>query len=134
MFNQAIWAQGLPVRLSFDHDPLFQFERWKANLRILGVEAVQTVPQVPWSHSFVERLIGTIRREYLDHLLFWTAEDLEEKLALFKTYYNGLRVHQGLGGDIPNEKTGVSTAPVASLAHYSWQTHCHGLIQLPVAA
>ena len=37
MFNQAISGQGLPVRLSLDHDPLFEFQRWQANLRILGV-------------------------------------------------------------------------------------------------
>jgi hypothetical protein len=37
MFNRAISGQGLPVRLSLDHDPLFQFQRWQANLRILGI-------------------------------------------------------------------------------------------------
>ena len=42
MFNKAISEQGLPTRLSTDHDPLFQFCRWKANLRILDVERVQT--------------------------------------------------------------------------------------------
>ena len=70
MFNQAICGADLPVRLSFDHDPLFQFQRWQANLRILGIEAVQTVPLVPCSHPFVERLIGSLRREYLDHLFY----------------------------------------------------------------
>jgi len=49
MFNQAISRQGLPARLSFDHDPLYRFQRWQANLRTLGVETVQTVPLVPWS-------------------------------------------------------------------------------------
>jgi transposase InsO family protein len=70
MFNQAISGQGLPTRLSTDHDPLFRFRRWQANLRILGVETVQTVPQVPWSHPFIERFTATIRREYLDRLFF----------------------------------------------------------------
>jgi len=93
MFNRAISGKGLPARLSFDHDPLFQFHRRQANLRILGVEAVQTVPMVPWSHPFVERLIGSLRREYLDQLLFWNAADLERKLALFRDYYNATRVH-----------------------------------------
>jgi putative transposase len=63
MFNQAISGQGVPVRLSCDHDPLFEFQRWQANLRILGVETVPTVPHVPWSHPFVERLIRTIRHD-----------------------------------------------------------------------
>jgi putative transposase len=134
MFNQAISRQGLPVRLSFDHDPLYRFQRWRANLRILGVETVQTVPLVPWSHPFVERLIGSLRREYLDLLFFWNAADLERKLELFRRYFNETRVHQGLGGDTSEEKAGGSTPPLANSAHYGWQSHCHGLVQLPVAA
>src|SRR5262249_28611062 len=43
----------------------------------------------PVASPFVERLIGTIRRECLDQLLFWTAADLDAKLLAFKTYYNG---------------------------------------------
>jgi putative transposase len=134
MFNQAISEQGLPTRLSLDHDPLFQFRRWQANLRILDVETVQTVPQVPWSHPFVERLIATIRREYLDRLFFWTADDLERKLELFKNYYNAARVHQGLSGDTPGEKAGGPTPQAAGLENYRWQSHCHGLFELPIAA
>jgi transposase InsO family protein len=134
MFNHAISGQGLPVRLSLDHDPLFVFQRWQANLRVLGVETVQTVPHVPWSHPFVERLVGTIRREYLDQLLFWNAEDLERKLELFRRYYNALRVHQGLDGDTPDEKTGNPGLQRARLERYAWQSHCHGLFELPIAA
>src|SRR6266404_7785828 len=81
MFNQAISGQSVPVRLSLDHDPLFQFHRWQANLRILAIETVQSVPYVPVSNPFVERLIGTVRREYLDRLFFWNAGDLGKKLA-----------------------------------------------------
>ena len=44
---------------------------------------------MPLSHPFVERLIGTIRREYLDRVLFWTTADLEAKLIDFQHYYNG---------------------------------------------
>ena len=134
MFNQAIAGQGPPTRLSTDHDPLFRFHRWQANLRILGVEPIQTVPLAPWSHPFVERLIGSLRREYLDHLFYWNAQDLERKLERFRTYFNGSRVHQGLLGDTPGQRAEGSTPPLANLAHYRWQAHCHGLFQLPVAA
>ncbi len=134
MFNQAISGQSLPTRLSTDHDPLFQFHRWQANLRILDVERVQTVPQVPWSHPFIERLIATIRREYLDRLFFWTADDLDRKLELFKNYYNATRVHQGLSGDTPGEKAGGPTPQAACLENYRWQSHCHWLFELPIAA
>jgi len=66
MFNHAICKAGSPKYISSDNDPLFRFHRWKANLRILDVIEVKTVPHLPISHPFVERLIGSIRREYLD--------------------------------------------------------------------
>jgi putative transposase len=44
------------------------------------VTEIKAVPYVPLSHPFVERLIGTLRRECLDHTLFWTTADLEKKL------------------------------------------------------
>jgi putative transposase len=71
MFNTAIHARGAPLHLSTDHDPLFEAHRWTANLRILEIDEIKTVPHVPLSHPFVERLIGTMRREFLDHVLFW---------------------------------------------------------------
>ena len=43
------------------HDPLFEAHRWTANLRILEIDEIKTVPNVPLSHSFVERLIRRIR-------------------------------------------------------------------------
>jgi len=61
----ACITQTLPKRLSSDNDPLFRFHRWLANLRVLEVDEIKTVPGAPRSHAFVERLIGTIRREFL---------------------------------------------------------------------
>jgi hypothetical protein len=52
---------------------LFEFHRWKANLRILDIGEIKTVPYVPLSQPFVERVIGTVRREFLDHVPFWSA-------------------------------------------------------------
>ena len=68
MFNHARCGQRLPRHLSTDHDPLFRFHRWRANLRILEIEELKSVPFVPRSHPFIERLIGTVRREYLDQV------------------------------------------------------------------
>ena len=98
MFNHAIaGALTRPRHLSSDHDPLFEFHRWKANLRILNVTEIKTVPEVPLSHPFIERLVGTIRRELLDQVPFWSAGDLERKLLHFRDYYNRDRVHASLG-------------------------------------
>ena len=70
MFHRAIRGHSLPKYLSSDHDPLYRFHQWEANLRILGVTEIKSVAYVPLSHPFVERLIGTIRREYLDRILY----------------------------------------------------------------
>ena len=134
MFNQAIAGHARPARISTDHDPLFRFHRWLANLRVLGVEEIKSVPYVPMSHPFVERLIGTIRREYLDHTLFWNLIDLHRKLAAFRRYYNEVRVHRSLDGHTPEGRAGNPSTSTAKLAHYGWKDHCNGLFEIPVAA
>ncbi len=134
MFNKAISGMNVPKTLSSDNDPLFRYHRWKANLRILEVDEIKTVPHVPLSHPFVERLIGTIRREFLDHVLFWNERDLKEKLEEFRHYYNQDRVHASLGGETPAAVTEGSTVRQAKTDHFRWQTHCGGLVQLPLVA
>ena len=103
MFNMATSEQGWPKYISSDNDPLFQYHRWKANLRVLDIEEIKSVPHVPMSHPFVERLIGSIRRELLDHTLFWTATDLENKLREYQHYYNESRAYSGRDGGTPVE-------------------------------
>jgi putative transposase len=105
MFHRAIRGHSLPKHLSSDHDPLYRFHQWQANLRVLEVAEIKTIPYVPLSHPFVERLIGTVRREYLDRTLFWTTADLETKLFDFQHYYNGHRTHAGLDGRLPERVT-----------------------------
>jgi putative transposase len=133
MFNRATRGQTPPKYLSSDHDRLFQFHRWQANLRILDVEEIKTVPYAPLSHPFVERLIGTIRREYLDRTLFWTATDLERKLCAFQSYYNGHRAHRAMEGRPPEQMPDAGGTHL-SLHSYRWQSHCRGLYQTPLAA
>ena len=72
----------MPNFLSSDNDPLYRFHQWQANLRIPEVTEIKSVPYVPLSHPFVERLIGTVRRQYLDHILFWTTADLETSCSI----------------------------------------------------
>ena len=88
MFNQIISGKEPPRYLSSDHDPLFEYHRWHANLGILETDPIKSIPYTPISHPFVERLIGTIRCEFLDQKLFWNAADLEKKLGVFMEYYN----------------------------------------------
>ena len=133
LFNRAVRGVSAPKRLSSDHDPLYRYYQWQANLRICDIAAVKTVPYVPRSHPVIERLIGTIRRECLDRTLFWTAADLETKLGECQTYYNEYRTHTGLAGRPPDPDTAAHSRR-ASLRAYRWQRHCRGLYQTPLAA
>jgi putative transposase len=130
MFNHAIRGLSIPRNLSSDNDPLYQFHQWQANLRVLSVTEVKSVPYVPMSHPFVERLIGTIRRECLDRLLFWSAPDLEKKLSEFQDFYNSHRAHASLEGRTPVQ----TRQDVATLKDHGWAVHCRGLYQTPIAA
>jgi len=134
MFNKAVAQMGVPRCLSTDNDPLFEYQRWQANLRVLGVAEIKTVAYVPLSHPFIERLIGTTRREFLDHTLFWNARDLERKLGEFKTYYNEHRAHAALGGETPADPGGEVVPRRADPRRFQWQGHCRGLFELPMAA
>jgi putative transposase len=132
MFNHALRGhRSTPKYLSCDHDPLYRFPQWQANLRILEVTEIKAVPYVPLSHPFVERLIGTLRRECLDHTLFWTTADLEKKLLDFKTYFNHHRTHTAREGQPPDD---APPRPVANLRSFGWKSHCRGLYQTPIAA
>ena len=132
MFNRGIRGQRwMPKYLSSDHDPLYRFYQWQANLRILELTQIKSIPYVPLSHPFVERLIGTLRREYLDHMLFWTTADLENKLLDFRTYFNNHRTHNSLEGRPPDPPL---SRPIANLRSFRWQPHCRSLYQTPIAA
>ncbi|MGZ5166946.1 MAG: integrase core domain-containing protein, partial [Burkholderiales bacterium] len=133
MFNHATAGQRVPKYVSTDHDPLFRFHRWLAHLRVLEIEEMKSVRYAPISHPFVERLIGTIRREYLDRIFFWNARDLARKLAEFADYYNARRVHRSLDGTTPVQRAGVPSPVRATLHCYAWHQHCRGLFQTPIA-
>jgi transposase InsO family protein len=93
-----------------------------------------SIPYTPISHPFVERLIGTIRREYLDNTSFWGQHDLARKLGDFKRYYNEFRLHSSLAARTLLELAAQTTRLLADLNNFSWKTHCRGLFQTPPAA
>ena len=91
-------------------------------------------PYILLSHQFVERTIGTVCREYLDQVPFWSPRDLERKLMSFQDHYNKDHVHPGLDGASPDEHSEITDRKIARLHDYRWENRCRGLYQLPVAA
>ena len=134
LFDRIVAGTGSPQYLSSDNDPLFRYRQWKANLRSLDIAEIKTVPHVPMSHPFIERLIGTVRREFTDQTPFWNTSDLEKKLNGFTVYYNSARVHHSIGGATPQSQSGKGSRKPVRLDNYRWQSHCRGLYELPAAA
>src|SRR4029453_19270631 len=71
-------------------------------LAAMGVRDHPTAPRSPWQNGHAERLIGSIRRECLDHIVIFGEADLRRILAAYTGYYNGVRTHLSLGKDAPS--------------------------------
>ena len=70
-------------------------------LRAMGIRDRPTAPRSPWQNGYVERLIGSIRRECLDHVIVFGETHLRQILQAYLTYYNEARTHLSLGKDAP---------------------------------
>ena len=70
-------------------------------LRAMGIRDKPTAPASPWQNGFAERLIGSIRRECLDHIIVLSEAHLRRILRSYADYYNGVRTHRSLYKDAP---------------------------------
>ena len=135
MFNKIASGKDWPNYISTDHDPLFNYWLWKANLENnFNIQEIKSVPYCPWSHPFVERLIGSCRREFTDHILFWSESDLLAKLSVFQEYFNSYRVHYSHDGKTPNEIAGERQLASIDLNKFKWKPVCGGMYYTPIAA
>jgi transposase InsO family protein len=78
-------------------------------VRSIGVEQVVTAFKSPWQNAYVERLIGSIRRECLDHMIVLNEQHLRHILQAYFEYYHESRTHQGLQNDCPIPRAIQST-------------------------
>ena len=70
----------------------------------MGIHEVKTAPRSPWQNPYVERLIGTLRRECLDHVVVLNDAHLRRLLRNYLTYYHGCRTHLSLEKDAPEPR------------------------------
>jgi transposase InsO family protein len=89
-----------PKYLIRDNDRAFGVA-FKARLRVMGIRDRPTSFRSPWQNGYVERLIGSIRRECTDHLIVFNAQHLQRILTKYVSYYNEGRTHVSLGKDAP---------------------------------
>ena len=77
-----------------------RLRRWAA----LGLEQVRIAPRSPWQSPYVERLIGSVRRDCLDHVIVLNQTHLHRVLESYFTYYHASRTHLGLDKDAPQTR------------------------------
>jgi hypothetical protein len=70
----------------------------------MGIKEVITAPRSPWQNAYVERVIGSIRRECLDHIVIFNERHLRRVLSSYVDYYHGSRTHLSLGKDCPDPR------------------------------
>ena len=76
-------------------------EAFKDAVESIGIREVLTAPQSPWQNPYVERFIGSIRRECLDHVIIITRSALHRVLKDYFEYYERIRTHLSLEKDAP---------------------------------
>jgi transposase InsO family protein len=92
-----------PQYLIRDNDGAYG-EAFRRRLRSMGIRDRPITPRSPWQNGYVERVIGSIRRECLDHNIIWNAAHLRHILNGYTHYYNATRTHLGLGNDAPKHR------------------------------
>ena len=70
----------------------------------MGIEAVVTAPRCPWQYPYVERIIGSIRRECLDHVIIFNERQLRRVLSSYFQYHHQTRTHLSLDKDCPEPR------------------------------
>ena len=90
-----------PAYLLRDRDQVYG-EQFRHRVKGMRIEEVLTAPHSPWQNPFAERLIGSIRRECLNHVLVLGERHLRRILTRYFAYYHQARTHLALDKDAPD--------------------------------
>ena len=101
--REAFLWDSAPRYLLRDRDRILGCEFTKP-VKELGIEEVLGAPRAPWQRAYIEHVIGTIRRECLDHVMVFSEAGLSQHLRKFTDYYHGSRTHVSLQKDTPESR------------------------------
>jgi len=121
---EAFPEETAPRFLLRDRDQIYG-EHFRCRVVGMGIEEIVTAAQSPWQNPYAERLIGSIRRECLDHLIVLNEMQLRRILREYFAYYNEVRPHQSLEKnsplrreiELPNKGRVISIPQVGGLHH-----------------
>jgi transposase InsO family protein len=106
------WNEG-PLYLIQDRDRIYGTIVTR-RLRAMGIRDKPIAPASPWQNSFAERLIGSIRRECVDHIVVLGETHLRRILQTYACYYNKIRTHRSLDKDAPVSRSVQPTGSIKS--------------------
>ena len=117
------WASA-PTYLLRDNDRAYGHV-FKSRVRAMGIRDRPISPGSPWQNGYVERWIGTLRHECLDHLLIFGEAHLRKVLTLYASYYNQARTHMALQKDAPLQRAvqrsgSIAAIPVLAGLHHQY--------------
>src|SRR6185436_18607535 len=101
--REAFPFDQVPRYLLRDRDGIFGCD-FTRHVKAMGIKEVLSAPRSPWQRAYVERVIGTIRRECLDHVIVFSEASLRRTLLWYFTYYHGARTHLSLSKDAPDTR------------------------------
>jgi len=101
---QAFYDRKPPRYLIRDCDAIYGL-MFQDQVKALDIEEVVTAPRSPWQSPYVERVIGTLRRECLDHVIVLGEAHLRRMIRRFLSYYHGARTHLALDKDAPEPRS-----------------------------
>ena len=101
--REAFPFAQLPRYLLRDRDAIFGHE-FQQQVRDMGIGEVLSAPRSPWQRAYIERVIGSIRRECLDQMIVFHESSLRRRLKSYFEYYHRSRTHLSLGKDSPEPR------------------------------
>jgi hypothetical protein len=102
--REAFPFEQVPKYLLRDRDGIFGADFTK-QVEDLGIEEVLSTPRSPWQRVYIERVIGSIRPECVDHLIVFNEESLDRHVKSFVKYYHESRTHLSLERDTPGRRS-----------------------------
>ena len=105
-----------PHLLTLNSDRIFGHEFVK-QVKAMGIEEVLSAPHSPWQRAYIERVIGSIRRECLDHLIVFNKRSLVRHLQAYAEYFQRTRTHLALQKDCPEPRRAQTpdAGPIVSI-------------------
>ena len=121
---EAFPFDSAPRDLLRDGDSIFG-ATVRRRIKSLSMEDVVTAPASPWQNPYVERVIGSIRREFLEHVIVLNEKHLRRLLSRYLAYYHDWRLHRSLDMDAPDTRIEFATKPGQVVEFPAVQGHHH---------